>query len=69
MSLDNCVKYFKENALTILGYLIIVPIVSDIILINQDISKYGLVDYSVFKTHALYAGLWFLFLVSFFSVF
>lgn len=69
MSLDNCVKYFKENALTILGYLIIVPIVSGIILINQDISKYGLVDYSVFKTHALYAGLWFLFLVSFFSVF
>ena len=69
MSLDNCVKYFKENALTILGYLIIVPNVSDIILINQDISKYGLVDYSVFKTHALYAGLWFLFLVSFFSVF
>ena len=69
MNLDDFVKYFKENALTILGYLIIIPIVSGTILINQDISKYGLVDYSVFKTHALYVGLWFLFLVSFFSIF
>lgn len=69
MSLDNCVKYIKENALTILGYLIIIPIVSGIILINQDISKYGLVDYSVFKTHALYVGFWFLFLISFFAIF